>query len=124
MTTTDCLPRMRFDFHPERTVDVSIDAPTTSSDGGLVSSFPVLEASSSGAPSGLTRAKVVSARSCRVVFRRNGVRHFLHSMLRLTRPQAMSAQTGQMNLHFDSSFFFGLGVSTAAPPATKVLTIA
>jgi len=36
MTTTDCLPRMRFDFHPERTVDVSIDAPTTSSDGGLV----------------------------------------------------------------------------------------
>ncbi len=36
MTTTDCMPRMRFDFHPRRAVDVSVDAPTTSSDGGLV----------------------------------------------------------------------------------------
>ena len=36
MTTTECMPRMRFEFHPRRAVDVSIDAPTTSSDGGLV----------------------------------------------------------------------------------------
>jgi len=36
MTTTECMPRMRFGFHPQRVVDVSIDAPTTSSDGGLV----------------------------------------------------------------------------------------
>jgi Transposase DDE domain group 1 len=36
MTTTDCMPRMLFDFHPRRVVDVSIDAPTTSSDGGLL----------------------------------------------------------------------------------------
>lgn len=36
MTTTDCLPQIRFGFHPQREVDVSIDAPTTSSDGGLV----------------------------------------------------------------------------------------
>ena len=36
MTTTDCMPRLRFGFHPRRVVDVSIDAPTTSSDGGLV----------------------------------------------------------------------------------------
>jgi Transposase DDE domain group 1 len=36
MTTTACMPRMRFDFHPGRAVDVSVDAPTTSSDGGLV----------------------------------------------------------------------------------------
>jgi hypothetical protein len=36
MTTTDCMPRTRFGFHPRRVVDVSIDAPTTSSDGGLV----------------------------------------------------------------------------------------
>lgn len=36
MTTTECMPRMRFDFHPRRAVDVSVDAPTTSSDGGLV----------------------------------------------------------------------------------------
>lgn len=36
MTTTDCIPRMRFGFHPRRVVDVLIDAPTTSSDGGLV----------------------------------------------------------------------------------------
>jgi hypothetical protein len=27
---------MRFDFHPQRALDVSIDAPTTSSDGGLM----------------------------------------------------------------------------------------
>jgi hypothetical protein len=36
MTTTDCMPRMRFGFHPRRVVDVSHDAPTTSSDGGLL----------------------------------------------------------------------------------------
>jgi hypothetical protein len=36
MTTTACMPRMRFGFHPRRSVDVSIDAPTTSSDGGLL----------------------------------------------------------------------------------------
>ncbi len=36
MTTTDCMPRMRFGFHPRRVVDVSLDAPTTSSDGGVV----------------------------------------------------------------------------------------
>ena len=36
MTTTDCLPQLRFGFHPKREVDVSIDAPTTSSDGGLI----------------------------------------------------------------------------------------
>jgi hypothetical protein len=36
MTTTECMPRMRFGFHPRREVDVSVDAPTTSSDGGLL----------------------------------------------------------------------------------------
>src|SRR5260370_24749351 len=36
MTTTACMPRMRFGFHPRRAVDVTGDAPTTSSDGGLV----------------------------------------------------------------------------------------
>lgn len=36
MTTTDCMPRMRLRFHPRRVVDVSVDAPTTSSDGGLL----------------------------------------------------------------------------------------
>jgi hypothetical protein len=36
MTTTACMPRMRFGFHSRRAVDVSIDAPTTSSDGGLL----------------------------------------------------------------------------------------
>lgn len=36
MTKTDCMSRMRFGFHPRRVVDVSIDAPTMSSDGGLV----------------------------------------------------------------------------------------
>jgi hypothetical protein len=30
------MPRVRFEFHPRGPVDVSIDAPTTSSDGGLV----------------------------------------------------------------------------------------
>jgi hypothetical protein len=30
------MPRMRFGFHPRRVVDVSVDAPTTSSDGGVV----------------------------------------------------------------------------------------
>lgn len=36
MTTTECMPRIRFGFHPRRVVDVWADAPTTSSDGGLV----------------------------------------------------------------------------------------
>lgn len=36
MTTTACMPRTRFDFHPRRSVDVSADAPRSSSDGGLV----------------------------------------------------------------------------------------
>ena len=36
MTTTECMPRIRFGFHPRRVVDVSADAPATSSDGGLV----------------------------------------------------------------------------------------
>jgi Transposase DDE domain group 1 len=36
MTTTDCMPQIRFEFHPSRHVDVSIDAPETSSDGGLL----------------------------------------------------------------------------------------
>jgi Transposase DDE domain group 1 len=36
MTTTECMPRIRFGFHPRRVVDVSMDAPTASSDGGLV----------------------------------------------------------------------------------------
>ena len=36
MTTTDCMPRLRFGFHPRRAVDVSLDAPSSSSDGGLV----------------------------------------------------------------------------------------
>jgi hypothetical protein len=35
MTTTVCMPRMRFGFHPRRAVDVSIDAPQMSSDGGV-----------------------------------------------------------------------------------------
>jgi hypothetical protein len=30
------MPRLRFGFHPKRAVDVSVDAPTTSSDGGLL----------------------------------------------------------------------------------------
>jgi hypothetical protein len=30
------MPRIRFDFHPRRVVDVSIDGPMTSSDGGLL----------------------------------------------------------------------------------------
>jgi hypothetical protein len=36
MTTTECMPRIRFGFHPQRVVDVSMDAPTASSDGGLI----------------------------------------------------------------------------------------
>jgi len=36
MTTTECLPRMRLEFHPKRAVEVSVDAPATTSDGGLV----------------------------------------------------------------------------------------
>lgn len=36
MPTTDCLPQLRLDFHPERPVVVSFDAPQTSSDGGLL----------------------------------------------------------------------------------------
>jgi hypothetical protein len=36
MTTTDCISRLRFGFHPKRVVDVTMDAPTTSSDGGLL----------------------------------------------------------------------------------------
>lgn len=36
MTTTECMPRMRFGFHPRRAIDVSADAPATSSDGGLL----------------------------------------------------------------------------------------
>jgi hypothetical protein len=35
-TATQCIPQFRFGFHPKRAVDVSCDAPTTSSDGGLV----------------------------------------------------------------------------------------
>src|SRR3978361_2369092 len=36
MTTTDCIPQMRVDFHPRRPIDISIDAPKSSSDGGLL----------------------------------------------------------------------------------------
>src|SRR5260370_31918460 len=36
MTTTECMARIRFGFHPRRVVDVSADAPATSSDAGLV----------------------------------------------------------------------------------------
>ncbi len=36
MTTTDCMPRLQFGFHPKRVVDVTLDAPSTSSDGGLL----------------------------------------------------------------------------------------
>jgi Transposase DDE domain group 1 len=36
MPTTPCPPPLRFDFHPERHVDVTFDAPQTSSDGGLL----------------------------------------------------------------------------------------
>jgi hypothetical protein len=33
---TPCLPQLRLDFHPQRPVDLSFDAPQTSSDGGLL----------------------------------------------------------------------------------------
>ena len=36
MPATPCLPQLRFDFHPHRPVDLSFDAPQTSSDGGLL----------------------------------------------------------------------------------------
>ena len=39
MTTepkTECMPELAFDFHPERRVELTFDAPQTSSDGGLV----------------------------------------------------------------------------------------
>src|SRR5260370_9933301 len=36
MTTTECMARIRFGFHPRRVVDVSANAPATSSDAGLV----------------------------------------------------------------------------------------
>ena len=36
MPTTPCLPQVRLDFHPQRAVDLTFDAPQTSSDGGLL----------------------------------------------------------------------------------------
>lgn len=33
---TECMPELTFDFHPERRVELTFDAPQTSSDGGLV----------------------------------------------------------------------------------------
>jgi hypothetical protein len=36
MPTTPCLPEVRLDFHPLRAVDLTFDAPQTSSDGGLL----------------------------------------------------------------------------------------
>ena len=36
MPTTPCVPDLRLNFHPHRTVHLSFDAPQTSSDGGLV----------------------------------------------------------------------------------------
>ena len=36
MPTTPCLPPIRFDFHPNRAVELTNDAPQTSSDGGLL----------------------------------------------------------------------------------------
>lgn len=36
MPTTPCLPNSRFDFHPHRTLELTHDAPRTSSDGGLL----------------------------------------------------------------------------------------
>src|SRR5580700_4943269 len=36
MPTTPCPSPLRFDFHPDRHVDVTFDAPQTSSDGGLL----------------------------------------------------------------------------------------
>jgi hypothetical protein len=34
--TTDCVPQLRLDFHPDRPIDLTFDAPQTSSDGGLL----------------------------------------------------------------------------------------
>jgi hypothetical protein len=34
--TTPCMDRIRFDFHPHREVDLTFDAPQTSSDGGVL----------------------------------------------------------------------------------------
>jgi hypothetical protein len=34
MPTTDCLPQVQFDFHPDRAITVAADAPRMSSDGG------------------------------------------------------------------------------------------
>jgi hypothetical protein len=36
MPPTPCPPPLRFDFHPQRNVDLTFDAPQTSSDGGLL----------------------------------------------------------------------------------------
>ena len=36
MPTTDCIPQLRLDFHPEQPVDVTFDGPQLSSDGGLL----------------------------------------------------------------------------------------
>jgi hypothetical protein len=36
MPTTPCLPQVRLDFHPLRALDLTFDAPQTSSDGGLL----------------------------------------------------------------------------------------
>lgn len=36
MPATPCLPHLRFDFHRQRPVDLTFDAPQTSSDGGLL----------------------------------------------------------------------------------------
>ena len=36
MPTTPCVPNSRFDFHPHRALDLTHDAPQTSSDGGLL----------------------------------------------------------------------------------------
>jgi hypothetical protein len=36
MPTTPCVPHIRLDFHPHRVLDVTFDAPQTSSDGGLL----------------------------------------------------------------------------------------
>jgi hypothetical protein len=36
MPTTHCLPHISLDFHPHRVLDVTFDAPQTSSDGGLL----------------------------------------------------------------------------------------
>lgn len=36
MPTPPCIPEARFDFHPQRTIHTTFDAPETSSDGGLL----------------------------------------------------------------------------------------